>query len=192
MGSHASRLLLAAAQMQQRAPRQQLGDMRSAPRQQLSSSAACTSAATRRLGDMRSAPRQQLSSSAACTSAATRRHAISSVHLGSNSATCDMRLPAAPRRHATCAFWQHFSDMRLAPSRCTTTVHSLKQQFHLERAMCFFVLSLFSLSLFIVLWLLHLIIVSDSRFERRDCFEPARQEPAIEPLRTNGLRCSRG
>ena len=55
---------------------------------------------------MRSAPWQQLSSSAACTSAATRRHAIgvlaaaqlfSSMYLGSDSATCDQR---ERRRHS--------------------------------------------------------------------------------------------
>jgi hypothetical protein len=93
LGSHASSSsLLAAAQMQQRAPRQQLGDMRSAPRQQLSSSAACTSAALQRHATC--AFRQYFSD---------MRHALS----GNTSATCDMRFPAALHSHATCAFPLH-------------------------------------------------------------------------------------
>ena len=62
---------------------------------------------------MRSAPRQQLSSSAAC---AFRQHFSDMRHApsGITSATCDMRLPAALQRHATRAFRQHFSDMRHA------------------------------------------------------------------------------
>ena len=49
---------------------------------------------------MRSAPRQQLSSSAAC---AFRQHFSDMRHApsGITSATCDMRLPAALQRHAT-------------------------------------------------------------------------------------------
>jgi hypothetical protein len=150
--------------LQQRAPRQQLGDMRSAPRQQLSSSAACTSAAVWRHAISASAAAQlfssvhlgsslatcdpRLGSSSALQQRAPRQHFSDMRHAlsGSTSATCDMRFPAALQRHATCAFLQHFIHMRLAPSRCTTTVHSLQQQFHLERAMWFFVLSLLFLS----------------------------------------------